>query len=170
MITAPPSISIRLDLLNELALYDETDRELTFPNGKTATPIARDLMARLDEILQNPAPENWRLAIWSFDIDLTLAMPEDEPGCRGFIPISRLHHLRGCGAIVGTCSDREPSNQRNTMQDLGFSPDFCIPKEMLSTLRRLFPDAKLIHVGDDAQRDRQIAQECGVEHRWPTAA
>ena len=95
-------------------------------------------------------------------------MPEDTPGCRGVIPVQRLNELQRQGAIVGTCSDREPSDQRLSMQALGLNPDFCIPKEMLEHAARLLTAASLIHVGDDELPDRQIALRSDWTHIWPS--
>ena len=81
--------------------------------------------------------------------------------------MERLAELRAQGYIVGTCSDREPADQLETMRALGFTPDFCIPKEMLGTAGELLDGARLIHVGDDEERDRRIAQENGWTHLWP---
>ena len=98
------------------------------------------------------------MSVYSFDIDLTLQLPEDTANEHGAVPIRYLRHLQTTGHIVGTCSDREPSNQRDAMQRLGFSPDFCIPKELLDITGKLLPGARLVHVGDDDARDREIAE------------
>lgn len=163
------SIADRLVLLNEMAMYDETTRALTFPQAGQPDPGASELTARLNRLTREPCPEAAQLPVWSFDIDLTLVMPEDEPGAGGTIPVQRLTSLQR-NAVVGICSDREPSNQRYNMADMGFNPDFCIPKEMLHTLPSLLPDAAIIHVGDDPRRDRDVAAACSVPHRWPAEA
>ena len=163
-----PETTRRLDLINEMALYDETHRDLTFPTASGPGPAADVLMTKLGLVLHNLNPETTDVDIWSFDIDLTLEMPDDEPRCRGTVPVSRPKELQANGAIVGTCSDREPSGQRRSMESMGFSPDFCIPKEMLRTLAQLMKDANIVHVGDDERRDRRIALQCGVAHRWPS--
>ena len=165
-----PETRSKLDVINEIALLDEREAVLSLPKGEEPAPEFNRMTTMLHQALGRPNPEPRELDIWSFDIDLTLEMPDDEPGCQGLISISRLHQLQGNGAIVGTCSDREPSDQRSAMQALGFTPDFCIPKELLSTLKQLLPGANIIHVGDDARRDRDIAAACQVEHRWPAEA
>lgn len=88
---------------------------------------AKQLPSRLGPALSNPNPEIWNVTIWRFDIDLTLQMPDDEPGYRGVAPASRLRQLQRAGAIVGTYSDREPTDQRSVMATLDCRPDFCIP-------------------------------------------
>ena len=156
-----PETACRLELLNAAALYDETWRELTFPEAGSSCPRAQDFRRRLDEMIRNPTPESAAIDVWSFDIDLTLAIPEDKPELPGVIPVTRLIELRQSGAVVGACSDREISEQRRVLQALDFEPDFCIPRE------RLLPDAGLTHVGDDPWRDRAIAQSAGWKHLWP---
>ena len=110
------------------------------------------------------------MRIRSFDIDLTIRLPEDEEGRNRLVSPEVLRDLQKSGTIVGTCSDREPSDQRAAMQSVGFEPDFCIPKEMLAHLRRMAPNADLVHIGDDALRDRAIAEWAGVPHVWPHKA
>ena len=158
----------RLKLINEIAVYDEATRAITYPDKHAIDHRADDLRAQVVAAVATQHPETEHMAVYSFDIDLTLEMPEDTPGCRGVIPVQRLQQLQHQGAIVGTCSDREPSDQRLSMQALGFSPDFCIPKEMLDHTARLLPATSLIHVGDDELRDRKIALQSGWTHLWPS--
>ena len=163
------AISSRLDLLNRMALEDETGRSICYPMPQP-TPDALRLLGELDQETQRQITTK-DLTIWSFDIDLTLAMPEDTDGCRGPIAVAELIRLQQQPAtIVGTCSDREPSAQRSAMKALEFNPDFCIPKEMLGYAARMFPDSAKIHVGDDPDRDRAIAEKNGWEHHWPNQA
>ena len=164
-----PHIVRFLCIINRLALLDETRRAVTYPDPADPDPIAERLLQKLQAVTQlssNPASPH--PPAWSFDIDLTLQMPDDHPGCRGPIPVNRLVRMQRQGAIVGTCSDREPSGQRSVMMSQGFSPDFCIPKEMLPHLADLSPAAKLTHVGDDPHRDRDVAVMSSWRHRWPT--
>ena len=158
----------RLELINELAIYDEATRAITYPDKHAVDLGADDLMAQFMTAVATHHPEMEHMVVYSFDIDLTLEMPEDTPGCRGVIPVERLNELQRQGAIVGTCSDREPSDQRLSMQTLDFHPDFCIPKEMLDHTARLLTDANRIHVGDDELRDRKIALQSGWTHVWPS--
>lgn len=152
-----------------MALYDATERALTFPKASQPDAVADTLTTWLEHLLHAPCPETASLKVWSFDIDLTLELAEDEPRCRGVISVSQLYRLQR-HTVVGTCSDREPSEQRLVMNELGFQPDFCIPKNLLRTLAALLPDAMLVHVGDDPQRDRDIAATCNVLHRWLSEA
>ena len=163
-----PNTERRLDIINRIATYDETTRAITHPDPEAYDPSAHILLQEFHALKLRPSPDTPHITIWSFDIDLTLQMPDDEPGCRGPIPVNRLARLQRQGAVVGTCSDRDPSDQRSAMQALDFEPDFCIPKEMLRHLAELMPDAKLTHVGDDCRRDREIAVKSGWTHRWPS--
>lgn len=164
-----PRTARLLDVINRIALFDETERAITYPNPAAPDPAATKLLEEL-QAATGPGSDapGQHPPVWSFDIDLTLRMPDDHPGCRGPIPINRLVRLQRQGAIVGTCSDREPSEQRSAMTSQGFTPDFCIPKEMLPHLASLGPAAVLTHVGDDPRRDRDVAVMSGWRHRWPT--
>lgn len=78
----------RLDTLNQAALHDETDRALTFPQpGEMYAPATREMTERLSEATNNAPHDHDGLEVWSFDIDLTVAIPEDTPGFRGPVPI-----------------------------------------------------------------------------------
>ena len=103
---AGPETDRRLALINRMALFDETARAITHPGPDTSDPAADALLQEFHQAALFPNPESTQLAVWSFDIDLTLQMPEDEPGCRGPIPVSHLARLQRQGAVVGTCSDR----------------------------------------------------------------
>lgn len=163
-----PEIAARLELLNQLARYDQTSREVTFPSAGEPSQEALALTEALDEQILAARGSANDLAVASFDIDLTIHLPdEDDPAARGTVPVDRLRELRAGGYIVGTCSDRDPSDQLETMERLGFTPDFCIPKELLGAAGKLLDGARLTHVGDDDRRDRRIAQESGWEHLWP---
>ena len=164
------TVTKRLGLINEVALYDETDRAVTYPFPDREDTEADRLSNQLQRAIDHPITESDGMSVYSFDIDLTLQLPEDTANEHGAVPIRYLRHLQTTGHIVGTCSDREPSNQRDEMQRLGFSPDFCIPKELLDITGKLLPGARLVHVGDDDARDREIAERGGWIHRWPWEA
>lgn len=107
------------------------------------------------------------LTVVSFDMDLTLSLPDDAPGCEGPVDIAVPKALAQAGAVVGTCSDRLPSEQRAIIAELGFSPHFAIPKELLALLVSILPGAAVIHIGDDDERDRKIAKKARAMHLWP---
>ena len=163
-----PETRRQLDFLQELARYDEGERSLTHPPGGEHGTEAKTLLERLERLAQEGRGNAEDLEVASFDIDLTIHLPdEDDPTARGSVPIRRLGELQEEGYIVGTCSDREPSDQLQTMEKLGFTPDFCIPKELLNAARMLLDGASLTHVGDDERRDRQMAERNGWQHLWP---
>ena len=165
-----PITAERLDVINGMATIDEDWRAITFPIQGAVNREAERLLEHFRQLADTPNPESPEMEVWSFDIDLTLTMPEDEPGCKGPVPVGRLQELQQQGAVVGTCSDRTPSEQRAAMRKLGFTPDFCIPKEMLRHLAKLLPEAALTHVGDDEMRDRKPALDAGWRHLWPQEA
>ena len=164
------TVTKRLGLINEVALYDETDRAVTYPFPDREDTEADWLSDQLQMAIDHPITESEGMGVYSFDIDLTLQLPKDTADEHGTVPIGYLRFLQTAGHIVGTCSDREPSNQRDTMWRLGFSPDFCIPKELLDITGKLLPGARLIHVGDDDARDKEIAERGGWAHYWPWEA
>ena len=126
-----PETAPRLELINDMALFDGSDQALTYPDPNLSGADSSEIGRRFFEETKEPNPESHRLDLRRFDIDLKLLLPEDTPDCTGSILVSSLTTLQQEGAIVGTCSDREPSEQRTVMQVLGFQPGFCIPKEML---------------------------------------
>ena len=103
----------------------------------------------------------------SFDIDLTIRTGDEYETHATLLDPAVITQLQQLGYIVGTCSDREPSDQRITLRVLGQEPDFCIPKEMLAWTKALLPGQQHRHVGDDRQRDRDVAQQAGWAHQWP---
>ena len=153
-----------LDLLNHVALLDETTACIQYPAGDPAHS------QQVSQLLLEHAGRaaNHDLYIISFDIDLTLRTGDDYEENIPLIEPHAISRLQELGYVVGTCSDREPSDQRKTLQDLGQTPHFCIPKEMLDWTKQLIPAAAHLHIGDDAKRDRDIALRSGWDHQWPS--
>ena len=152
-----------IELLNEVALLDEKTACIQYPAG------AQEKYNEITGLLQTKADGavNHGMAVVSFDIDLTLRTGEEYEYHMPLIDPEEISRLQGLGYIVGTCSDREPSDQRRTLEALGQEPHFCIPKEMLGWARELLPADLHLHVGDDRERDRRIALESGWDHLWP---
>ena len=150
-------------LLNEVALLDEETACIQYPAGNP------EQHQKIRGLLQSQADSavDHGMRVISFDIDLTLQTQEDQEETATLIDPGEISRLQGLGYVVGTCSDRLPSDQRRTMTALGQEPHFCIPKEMLGWAKELIPGETHLHVGDDARRDREIALESGWEHRWP---
>ena len=146
-----PELSMRIELLNEAAWSEERDG-----------CVNADVAARADA-LSNSGLRSDR-SVYAWDIDLTLMMPDDDDGFGGEIKVSELHALRDAGAVVGTCSDRIPSEQLAVMGEAGFEPDFAISKELLGFARRLLGARSQTLIGDDPARDREMALFQGWEH------
>ena len=164
-----PGIARRMELLNELAVLNDLEPSLTHPRLERSSQVWEAVRRFKEEVEQvrreEDAPE---FQVASFDIDLTLSVPDDEDyNGYGVIDPGELSDLQEEGWIVGTCSDRDPRDQRAVMAQVGVEPDFCIPKEMLDWARQLLPGSDLQHIGDDARRDRGIAEASGWQHRWP---
>lgn len=158
-----PDVDRALETLNHIALLDEDTACIQY--AKADPDAAQEAQHTLES--HAAAAVDHGLEIISFDIDLTLTMPEDAGHLPEFISPTVISELQELGYIVGTCSDRPPSNQREAMAEVGQAPHFCIPKEMLHWTSRLIPAETQVHVGDDARRDRDIAEAAGWQHLWP---
>ena len=158
-----PDVKQALDLLNEVALLDEKTACIQYPAGdpQQTEAITKFMQAKAELAV------NHGMGVISFDIDLTICTGEDHEDNAILIDPEKVSELQSLGYIVGTCSDREPSDQKQTLNALGQEPDFCIPKEMLTWARHLIPAETHLHIGDDDRRDREIALRSGWEHQWP---
>jgi hypothetical protein len=87
-------------------------------------------------------PATWPVV--SFDIDGTLEFGEPP----GPVPVSTVLALQQAGVIVGSASDRLPSDQRRLWDGAHMQVGFAVPKHELSGLRNQFPGYPLIHIGD----------------------
>ena len=103
-------------------------------------------------------PPDYR-GIISLDIDDTIDLNDGYPA-----PISwtQVQELQDAGWMVGSCSDRPPSDQRRVWAEAGLTEAFAIPKELLHGLRSLHPDLAVHHAGDSSERDQLPAQAQGV--------
>ena len=109
---------------------------------------------------QQPAePTPHYRGIVSLDIDDTIDLNDGYPA-----PISwtQVRELQDAGWMVGSCSDRPPSDQRRVWAEAGLTEAFAIPKELLHGLRSLHPELEVHHVGDSAERDELPALAQGV--------
>lgn len=149
-----PETARRLDIINAVAASLEN------PGDEL---LARQALNTL--VLTNH--DSAKLTVVSFDIDLTLSLPDDAPGYEGPVNISVPRALAAAGAVVGTCSDRTPSEQRAATAQLGLKANFAIQRELLALLVGMLPGAIVIHVGDDDERDRKIAETAGAILMWP---
>ena len=158
-----PDVREAIDLLNATALLDEDTACIQYPAGDP------EQHRETTELLQERAncAVNHGLSVISFDIDLTIRIGEDHEDHMQLVNPEEIARLQRLGHIVGTCSDREPTDQRETLLALGQVPHFCIPKEMLSWAKALIPAKTHLHVGDDRKRDQDMAVNSGWEHQWP---
>ena len=152
-----------LDLINSLSAQNEDSGFLQRPRGAPAEH-ARAMKA-IEEAASRTRPLQG--AVVSFDIDLTLDTGELEDQGMTLVPVRTIRELQEMGHIAGTCSDRDPSDQLQTLEELGITPDFRMPKEMLKWARVMLPAHRHLHVGDDPRRDQDMAREAGWEHMWP---
>lgn len=84
------------------------------------------------------------MIVISFDIDGTLDCG-DPPGP---LPVSVVATARDLGNVVGSCSDRTLSEQRELWRRLGYAVDFTLVKQDMGKLVGLFFGAPAVHVGD----------------------
>ena len=111
------------------ANIDESTGALRYPRGANSTRH-QALITCLEWAERET--EDHGLSILSFDIDLTLATGDQDEEGPALIHPAEISRLKRLGYIVGTCSDREPSDQLRLMETLGQHPHFAIPNEHLA--------------------------------------
>lgn len=92
----------------------------------------------------------------SFDIDGTLEVG-DPPGP---ITMDMVRKAQELGCIIGTCSDRPLSAQRELLSKQNIQTDFTALKHMLGEVKGAFGAEQYYHIGD-TELDRQFAQRAG---------
>jgi hypothetical protein len=102
------------------------------------------------------APPATRLVV-SFDIDGTLEFGEPP----GPIPVSTVLALQQAGVVVGSASDRLPSDQRRLWHGVHMQVGFAVSKHQLAGLSDRFPGSPLVHIGDGIG-DRLSARAAGA--------
>jgi hypothetical protein len=80
----------------------------------------------------------------SFDIDGTLEVG-DPPGV---ISSEMVRQVRRFGCLIGSCSDRPVSYQRELWERLEIAVDFTVLKHRLLDVRARFPADAYVHIGD----------------------
>ena len=80
----------------------------------------------------------------SFDIDGTLEVGIP-PGIVTIATLARAKHL---GYLIGSCSDRPLSHQREIWERLRIVPDFTVLKHRLADVKTAFLAGTYYHVGD----------------------
>ncbi|HAA95228.1 MAG: HAD family hydrolase [SAR202 cluster bacterium] len=102
----------------------------------------------------------------SFDIDGTLEMG-DPPGV---LTLDLVRKTQGHGILIGSCSDRPISTQRNMWEQAQIPVDFAVSKHQLPDVKERFEADIYYHIGDREDLDRQYALAAGFEFLWPDEA
>jgi hypothetical protein len=80
----------------------------------------------------------------SFDIDGTLDVGEPP----GIITAAAIRIARRLGYVVGSCSDRPLTHQREIWSRLELHPDFTVLKHRLAEVKAAFTATAYYHIGD----------------------
>ena len=101
----------------------------------------------------------------SFDIDGTLEVG-DPPG---IITIPMVASVKRRGWLIGSCSDRPLSHQRELWERLAIAPDFTVLKHRLADVKARFPAEVYYHSGD-TDVDDHFATAAGFQFLRADAA
>lgn len=101
-------------------------------------------------------PSGVGVRLISFDIDGTLEIGEP-PGAIPMIAVQRAYEL---GFVVGSCSDRTLSVQKQIWQDHDVDVHFTVLKQNLALVREQFEAEHYLHIGDSPV-DEIVAREAG---------
>ena len=98
----------------------------------------------------------------SFDIDGTLEFG-DPPGP---ITVEMVRTARDLGYIIGSCSDRTVSNQKEIWQRHDIAVEFTVLKHQLERVKQEFDAAEYYHIGD-SDMDRFYSERAGFRFLSP---
>lgn len=98
----------------------------------------------------------------SFDIYGTLEVG-DPPG---YITMDMVRRAQALGFIIGSCSDRTVSNQKEIWQRHDIAVEFTVLKHQLEQVKQEFDAAEYYHIGD-TNIDRQYAERAGFAYLYP---
>ena len=98
----------------------------------------------------------------SFDIDGTLEVG-DPPGC---ITMARVRQALELGYIIGICSDRPVSQQRQMWMEHDIEVAFTVLKHQLDLVKAEFSAERYYHIGD-TNMDRHYAERAGFAYFYP---
>ena len=101
----------------------------------------------------------------SFDIDGTLEVG-DPPGP---VTLDMVRRARELGCIVGSCSDKSISAQKELWQRHNIEVHFTSLKHKMGDVKAAFEAEWYVHTGD-RELDRQFALEAGFDFIWMDAA
>ncbi len=96
------------------------------------------------------------LTLISFDIDGTLEIGEPP----GIVTVAMVHMAKRLGYLVGSCSDRPISYQKEIWEALAIVPDFTTLKHRLDEVKARFHAAAYYHIGD-TDTDERYATAAG---------
>ena len=85
-----------------------------------------------------------QVTLVSFDIDGTLEVGQPP----GIVPVTLVRMAKRLGYLIGSCSDRPISYQRELWERLGIVVDFTVLKHRLVEVKAQFPKAAYYHIGD----------------------
>jgi hypothetical protein len=85
-----------------------------------------------------------RVTLVSFDIDGTLEVGAPP----GIVPIALVREARRLGYLIGSCSDRPISFQRDLWERLRIPVDFTVLKHRLADVKARFTAIAYYHIGD----------------------
>ena len=89
----------------------------------------------------------------SFDIDGTLEVGIPP----GIISVATVVSAKSLGYVIGSCSDRPLSHQREIWERLDIVPDFTVLKHRLADVKTVFRATAYYHVGDTDVDDHAAA-------------
>jgi hypothetical protein len=92
----------------------------------------------------------------SFDIDGTLEVGEPP----GIVTVALVKVAQGLGYVIGSCSDRPISYQKDMWAELGITVDFTVLKHRLEDVKARFTAAAYYHIGD-TETDEYFARAAG---------
>jgi hypothetical protein len=110
--------------------------------------------------------KNSKTILISLDIDGTLEIG-DPPGD---LTMDQVRIAKGKGYIIGTCSDRPISTQRNIFKEHNIEIEFSVSKHMLPDIKKQFEADVYCHIGDRDDLDRQYAIKADYDFMWPDEA
>ena len=76
------------------------------------------------------------------------------------------------GWLVGSCSDRTVTFQKQMWESQGIIPEFTVLKHKLEDVKRIFPFEEYYHVGDTdvdrmySERNGFVFVESGLAESW----
>jgi hypothetical protein len=113
-----------------------------------------------------------RVTLVSFDIDGTLEIGEPP----GIVSVALVREAKHLGYLIGSCSDRPISYQRDLWERLRIAVDFTVLKHRLADVKTQFAAAAYYHIGDTDTDDFYataagfsfLRADAAARRRWPS--